>query len=360
MTEVAILVVTTVHAADDTRIRERLIRSLEGVGAITYATRVPGPADRSGLDWVPLPGGRLARNLKAMRMMLDKKWRLVILHDPETIPAGVLARLIRRRPVVFDVHEDLAAQIVNKEWVPLRAKSVFRWLARVLYRMAERTLLLTLAEPSYRTLFGRPHPVFANYPRTSVYPDPVPSGNGSAVYLGDVTRVRGVEDALLACGLSGRSLTAVGRVDHQLAATLQSRAAARGTALTLTGRLPNPHALRLVAAASVGLSPLRDVENYRNSLPTKTLEYLAMGVPVVASDLPGTRTALGDLEAVWLVPPGDTKAMAEAIGEASTAEAKAAAMAQVGAVRDRFRWPEEEVRAFYLALLGRSENRAPN
>ncbi len=130
MTEAAILVVTTVHSADDTRIRERLIRSLEGVGSITYATREPGPTDRSGLDWVPLSGGRFRRNLRALRLILGTKWRLVILHDPETIPAGALAHFLRHRPIVFDVHEDLPAQVVNKEWAPTWTRPILRWVAK--------------------------------------------------------------------------------------------------------------------------------------------------------------------------------------------------------------------------------------
>jgi glycosyltransferase involved in cell wall biosynthesis len=131
-------------------------------------------------------------------------------------------------------------------------------------------------------------------------------------------------------------------------------------ALTLAGRLPNPEALRIVGEASVGLSPLRDISNYRHSLPTKTLEYLALGVPVVATDLPGTRAVLGDLDAVWLVPPQDPSAMAKAITEASAREAKAAALVQTTVVRQRFQWPEAEVRSFYLALLGRSESPNPS
>ncbi len=144
------------------------------------------------------------------------------------------------------------------------------------------------------------------------------------------------------------------------ATALRDQAQTAGVALTLTGRVPNPEALRTVSKASVGLSPLRDIANYRSSLPTKTLEYLAMGVPVVATDLPGTRAVLGDLDAVWLVPPQDPQAMAKAITEASRGEAKAAAMAQIDMVRERFQWPEAEIRKFYLGLVGRSETQDPS
>ena len=105
---------------------------------------------------------------------------------------------------------------------------------------------------------------------------------------------------------------------------------------------------------------MRDHDNYRSSLPTKTLEYLALGVPVVATDLPGTRAVLEGLGGVWLVPPGDVPAMASALEEAIRPEAKAAAVEQAAEVRDRFRWPEAEVRSFYSDLLQQRETPAPS
>ncbi|MCA0437636.1 MAG: glycosyltransferase [Actinobacteria bacterium] len=50
------------------------------------------------------------------------------------------------------------------------------------------------------------------------------------------------------------------------------------------GELPN-----LIARMSVGLTPYVDSTFNRASFPLKTLEYLAHGLPVVASDLPAVR-----------------------------------------------------------------------
>lgn len=342
-----LLILTTVHNPDDTRIRERLIRTLAPLGSITYAARSPGPSDPEGLQWLALPGGRLRRNLAAARHLLGTSWDLVVLHDPETIPAGLLARLLRRNTVVFDVHEDLAAQIPYKSWVPSWARPVFRFVARALYWLAERGLTITLAEPGYQRLFSKPHPVFPNYPLSTSFPEPTSEGDGSAVYVGDVTRVRGIEDAVAACVAAGVELVLVGRVEPSLLPAL----AGAEPAPSITGHLPYPEALEHMARASVGLSPLRDVPNYRHSLATKTLEYLAVGVPVVATDLPGARAVLGDLGAVWLVPAGHVEEMAKAIGEACDPRAKTVAVKQAAAIRERFRWPEGEVRSFYAGLM---------
>lgn len=351
----AILVLTTVHSPDDTRIRERLVRSLQPLGTISFASKEPGPSDDSGLHWIPLRGGRLRRNLTAIGILLGRKWDVAVLHDPETIPAGALARL-RRTPVVFDVHEDLPGQIDSKGWAPGWAKPGLRLIARSLFWLADRSLRITLAEPGYQRMFDGDLPVFPNYPRSGSFPDPRPDGDGSAIYVGDVTGARGLEDAVEACALASIPLVIVGRVEPGLRPRLESSIRPP----ELTGPVPNPEAMHLVAGSSVGLSLLRDLPNYRDSLPTKTLEYLAMGVPVVATDLPGTRAVLGDLDAVWLVPPGDVTAASEAITAAVEPRARAQALAQADAIRRAFRWPEEEVRAYYSTLIRPAESPTPN
>ncbi|MEX0797233.1 MAG: glycosyltransferase [Acidimicrobiia bacterium] len=346
-----VLVITTVHSPDDTRIRERLIRTLSATFDVTYATKEPRPSDTSGLSYHPLRGGRLFRNLQALILALRGRWEILILHDPETIPAGIVARFVRRRPVVFDVHEDLPAQIGQKTWIPRALRPLMRWSSRKLFSLAERFLLLTLAEPGYSKLFKKSHPVFPNYPKTTEWPSPKEQRDGGAVYLGDVQPDRGISDAISACARVGIPLTVIGRYPPEFGEQLTRQAQSESVELTLVGHLSNPEAVEMMSRASVGLSPLRDVPNYRYSLPSKTLEYLAMGVPVVATDLPGTREVVGNLDAVALVPPGDIDAMAHALQESVTPSSVENARADARTVRDRFAWPDDRVRFFYTSRL---------
>jgi hypothetical protein len=49
------------------------------------------------------------------------------------------------------------------------------------------------------------------------------------------------------------------------------------------GYLPNAEAMRLLDGALAGLSLLHDQPNYRHSQPTKVIEYMAHGVPVLTT-----------------------------------------------------------------------------
>ncbi len=107
-----------------------------------------------------------------------------------------------------------------------------------------------------------------------------------------------------------------------------------------------------LASAAVAVSPLTDTPNYRHSLPTKVLEYLGLGIPVVATNLPGTTEVLTGRPGVTLVESGDVPALRQAIIAASHAEVRESAQRSSNIVRSEFEWPTDRVRSFYLALVG--------
>ena len=363
-----VLVVTTVHPPDDPRIRYKTAASLAKDVAVRLATRAPGPSDTRGIDPVVLEGSRPRRAVAALREMLRRDVDLVSIHDPELLPVALLARLVRRVPVVFDVHEDLPvrAGLSRRVTEPptggraaataVRAR-VGPWLARRLLHLVERVVVVTLAEEGYARDFRRAHPVLPNHLLVDVLPSPTSSTTeGGVVYLGDVTTARGVIVLLdaVASGLPGRPLHLIGRCAPDLADTLRRRADELGVALELHGWMPLPEALRRVAVCEVAACPLTDHPAYRWSLPTKVLEYLAVGVPVVASDLPGTAEVVGELPGVVLVAPDHVDELARGLATATDPALRAAAARGADAVRERFGWPDERIRQVYRDVLSAS------
>ncbi|HEX2154262.1 MAG TPA: glycosyltransferase [Acidimicrobiia bacterium] len=348
MSRPRLLVVTSVHHPDDARIRSKLINTLAAEWDVTYAAPEPGPRNPAGLEWVPLTGGRLDRLIQAVRLMGRDSWDLVALHDPELLVGG-LPRSRRGEATLFDLHENLPAQLRTRERTPPFLRRPLAAVAGWALHLAENSMAITLAEPGYQELFRTEHPIIANYLPASL-PDPRPAASPPFMaYLGDVTVVRGAFLAIEAAAGAGHSLVMVGRVvPGTLAEPLARRADELGVELELVGPLPHAEALERVAAASVGLSPLEDIGNYRHSLPTKVPEYLALGLPVITSDLPGTREPIADLDGVTFVNPGDVPGWREAgrsVAEDLTIRERT--MRQVDLVRERFTWPGEDVLAVY-------------
>jgi glycosyltransferase involved in cell wall biosynthesis len=114
-----------------------------------------------------------------------------------------------------------------------------------------------------------------------------------------------------------------------------------------TGRIPDEQVRRTLASTDVAVSP--DPANDFNEYSTmnKTLEYMAMGVPVAAFDLEETRFSAADAAAY--ARPNDPAALGRAIVELLANDARRAEMGRIG--RERISGPLSwEVSA--RALLG--------
>jgi len=339
-----VVVATVVHHPLDARILRRQIGALRRAGhEVTYVapwnatgTALPepwaptdppgsgirGPGPLSGVD-VPRSNGchrlRAARAARRRLRELAGRADAVVIHDPELLLAlPGLARSARRggqRPpvLVWDVHEDTAAAVRMKPWLPGLARLPLAAAVRRVERIAERRIRLLLAEDGYRERFRRPHPVVPNLPAV---PEQVrPSGTDRVVYVGMVTPQRGLEE-MRALGRRlaphGIRVEVIGEAGGTAARAQVQRAAADGD-LVWHGRLPNDTALGMVDGALAGLSLLRDEPNYRHSRPTKIAEYLARGVPVVSTPLPLAESMLAESGGGVIVPFGDVEATARAV-----------------------------------------------
>ncbi len=124
-----------------------------------------------------------------------------------------------------------------------------------------------------------------------------------------------------------------------------------GDRVKLHGRVPIDDLPRVLAAADVGLVPSLPEPYLEYSLSTKLLEYAAMGVPTIASDLATFRHHFTDA-AVRFVPGGDPDALARAVeGMAHDPEGTLALGRELRRQAAAYDWEEQKAR--YLDVVGR-------
>jgi glycosyltransferase involved in cell wall biosynthesis len=320
-----VVVCTIVHHPADARIYHRQIRALLDAGhEVTYIAPVAPrdfDAERSWpslqLEAVPRAAGRRrAGAILAARSALARRAPgadLLLVHDPELLLALPPRR--RRPPVIWDVHEDTAAALNTKPWLPRPLRPAAALSVHTAERLAERYVHLILAEHGYVGRFARPHPVV---PNTTYVPDvPAPPGDDRrVVYVGHLSPDRGVGDMIELAGLlrpHGISVELIGPADGRARALIEPAQAAG--LLRWHGFVPNDRAMPMIDGALAGLSLLHDEPNFRHSLPTKVVEYMARGVPVLTTPLPAAAELADRHECGFVVPFGEVAAAANAVLE---------------------------------------------
>lgn len=327
-----ILVLTVAHPPEDARIRHREIRALLDHGhQVSYAAPFQafgsGPRpDIPGLRTLDLrrssgaPHRRVLPVLGAARLAVREGPRhdVVLVHDPELLPVLAVLRLARwarrcRLPVlVWDVHEDLAAQVLM---VPL-PRGVQLAAARALRgaeALAERAFRLLLAETAYQDRFRCRHPVVPNSVRVPAGPSRAAEAEPRVVYLGALTRERGSAELIaIAERLPQVTVEVLGNAKPDVDAELRL-AMRRLPNLAYRGFVPNSEALQRLPGALGGLSLLQDQPNYAHSQPTKVMEYMAHGVPVITTPNEASRVMVTAAHAGEVIGFGDVDAAVETI-----------------------------------------------
>ena len=103
----------------------------------------------------------------------------------------------------------------------------------------------------------------------------------------------------------------------------------------------------LLAAADMFVLP-----SHREGMPRSIIEAMMSGLPVVATDIRGSREEVVDGETGLLVPVGDVAALAAALGRLAGDADLRRRMGAAGAARARALYDERKVIARQLDILG--------
>ncbi len=306
----------------------------------------------------PVPGIRfVVHELRLTRHLLGLGPDILHAHDSNALLPVALAARRLRVPFVYDAH-DLWLGRPRRE----RGRLAFA-LNQFWYGLLERLTIpraaatLTVSPPIVRHLrrrYGLPRvDLVANYPDGGPPATPrdlrdLPGGEGLlpgrpiVLYLGGLMGERGLETLVDAMTMTDHpQLVLLG--DGQLAEQLRARAAASGIGerVHLIPPVPPDDVVAYAASADLGVSPIvPSCLNYRYSLPNKLFQYMAAGIPVVASDFPQVREVVEGSRAGLVADTTDPAAVAAAIERILADPDEANRMGERGrsAVSQRYHW----------------------
>lgn len=316
--------VTTVHSATDNRILRKECQALADAGYETYLV-APGAADKAvapavlGVD-IPRITSRVKRMtlgpLHAFRVIREIQPDVVHVHDPELIPLAVIVRGLTKAKVVYDAHEDLEAQVAGKPYVKGPLRPVVSRFAGVIERVADVTLNgIVAATPAIARKYKNQNKALVrNLPWLHDFPEKkegaVDGGSKLTIgYVGGITSIRGFHEMIEAT--RDHRLILAGPVEEALKTKLNDLP----DHVEYLGNRPAEEVPQLVAQFDVGLVLFADLPNHRESRPTKLFEYMAAGVPFIASDFPSWRELVGSENVGMFVDPSDVNQIRGALGK---------------------------------------------
>ena len=309
---------TSAHETEDDRIFLKECQSLQKAGHEVF---LAGKGDSYSKDGVQIagvgeiPGNRLKRMTKGARLVYQKALELDCdvyhFHDPELLPYGLKLKK-KGKKVIFDSHEDVPATIRDKYWIPSPVrKAVSSWYRSYETRVVKRLDAVVAATPHIAEQFeGRANriEVINNYPKLDdifFQTKPFEERGPVICYAGGIDESRGEKLMIEAMKEAEGILVLAG--DHEKTEIENGKSKVR-----YVGKLGRKEINELYGSARAGIVVLLPAENYTEAQPIKMYEYMAAGLPVVASSFPLWKKLLEENECGICADPKDPKAVGDA------------------------------------------------
>jgi glycosyltransferase involved in cell wall biosynthesis len=360
------------HQPLDVRIFQKECRTLAQAGyEVHLIIRDPEDSERDGVRFHALARndergkiGRIWSRLSgAYRIAKSLRADLYHFHEPELIVTGLLLRLGGAK-VIYDVHEDAPEEAFSvtsgrvKGWIRSQMMRMLEGLARVfLTGFVCATPHIARRFPPKKTVTVRNLPLLSEFDDVGEV-SPYESRPETMVYVGGIFAIKGVYELVQALEIVGKTRP----VRLSLAGAFESPEFERALRqlpgwqyVDYLGWQSREEVARLLSESRLGAVTFQPKREYLVALPVKMFEYMAAGIPVVASDFALWREIVEATRCGRLADPSDPASLAQAILWLLDHPQEAAEMGRQGqrAVQNELNWETESqiLLDFYQALL---------
>ncbi|MDM5340089.1 glycosyltransferase family 4 protein [Fictibacillus enclensis] len=368
---------TSVHPADDIRIFVKECRSLALAGHDVYL--VAPNTENKIIDNVKVVGITSASGNRYKRMVDAAKsvYRAAIeidaevyhFHDPELMVIGLLLKR-KGKKVIYDVHEDVPEQVLSKQWIPkplrknisVSVRRMEKFAAAKFDAVVTATPTITKRFKTYNanTVTVHNFPILQELIENSPRADRNRRKDNSFLYIGGITELRGIKEMVLAIEfLNGRGdegeLVLAGKFAPP-ALEQEMKQKDGWQHVDHKGWLGRSEVKDVLSQSTAGLVLIRPEPRYMVSYPIKLFEYMAAGIPSIASNFPLWEDFVIGNKCGLCVDPLDAEAIANAMKWLMDHPEEARQMGENGrkAVIEKYNWEKEsqELVALYERLAG--------
>lgn len=363
-----VCIITTVHPVFDIRIFQKEAKALVRVG---YDVTVIAQHEKSEIVddimiiALPKPKNRFSRifllTFRVLTIAVHQNAEIYHFHDPELLPIGLLLKLFTRSKVIYDVHEDVPKQILVKYWIPTWFRRPIAAIFNIFEKMMAKAMdaIVTATESIANNFRSNNVIVVNNYPELALFPAikslSYKENEKIIIYVGDITCDRGALEMVKALEYLDTLRIRLDLVGKYVPAELEKKIKLMRGYRRVKYRdwLPLNKVYDHLKEASVGIVCLHPIP-HQDTLPIKLFEYMAAGLPVIASNYPLWREIVHGNNCGICVDPINPKDIASAIEYLITHPQEARLMGINGrrAVETKYNWEKEKdvLLALYKSL----------
>jgi glycosyltransferase involved in cell wall biosynthesis len=350
--------ITTVHPSRDTRIFYKECKSLARAGFDVKLIVINGESFiEDGVEAIGVPckfSGRLARFFRASRAAYRKAFSteadIYHFHDPEFLFWAIKLKK-KGKKVFYDVHEDLPRQMMSKYWIYKPVRKSASWLIERLenHYAAQMDGIVTVTDHIGQRFakFHQDVHLVKNYPvlRETEPDHELRTTLNEVFYVGSITPERGITGLVTAMELVRGDVTLnLAGLFSREQYRLELSKLKGWKQVKEVGYANRRKVDELMERSFAGLVTLHPVPNYPDALPVKMFEYMAAGLPVIASDFPLWREIIEGNDCGICVDPLNIKEIANAIDRLFSDRELARRMGSNGlkAIKEKYNWSLEE------------------
>ncbi|MHC4542994.1 MAG: glycosyltransferase family 4 protein [Planctomycetota bacterium] len=295
---VKVCILTSVHPPFDGRVFHKEAKSLAkaGYNAVLIAQHT-GEETIDDVKILPLPKpkNRFERMTKVIwklfRLALKEKANVYHFHDPALIPVGICLKLLGKK-VIYDVHEDVPKQILNKDWVGnLYIRKFVAFIANIIEQLGASLFNgVVAATPDIakkfnptKTLLLRNLPILELI--DTVRPTNQKRDKPIIIYAGGLSNIRGIKEIIQTMELVGdkAELWLLGEWSSE--EYKKECENLRGWKYTnYLGYIPCGEHYSFIKIANIGLVNFLPLPNQERAMPNKPFEYMACSLPMIMSN----------------------------------------------------------------------------
>lgn len=366
---------TTVHTPYDTRIFHKEAKSLAKVHEVVLIApdeeRRDKEVDSVRIITVKKPRSKVLHPITMWRVLkagLKQDCDVYHCHEPSSLFVSAVLKILKRKKLIYDAHEHYPSLIAENTLFPDFIRPLVRFLAeieeRLLVRFADIVITVDkILAAKYREYHDNVVKL-SNYPKLTLFgenrwSDDLESRYGKSkvlLYAGGLTKDRGTLESIQALqeiiknapeaklAFLGEFMGGSGEYKEEVHAYIKKTNLERY--VDFLGYVPHEKVVEYMNIAKVGTVFHQPLPRYISGVSIKLFEYMACGLPVVASNFPGLRKVVKEANCGILVDPTNIDEIAKAITYLLEHSEEAKRMGENGrrAVEEKYNWERMEVK----------------